>query len=54
MNCKHVKVVRNTTKYFYCILKNKAVDDYSCRDCMMRLPDLPENFAEVFGKGFRK
>lgn len=54
MNCKHATVKGNTTKYFYCKLKGKAVDDYKCRDCMMKLPDLPEGFKEVFGKGFRK
>lgn len=54
MNCKHVTVKGNTTKYFYCNLKGQAVDDYKCRDCMMKLPDLPEGFKEVFGKGFRK
>ena len=53
MNCKHAKVVGNTTKYYVCQIKNKAVDDYSCRDCMMRIPDLPEGFEELF-KGFKK
>lgn len=54
MNCKHATVKGNTTKYFYCNLKDQAVDDYECRDCMMKLPDLPDGFVEVFGKGFRK
>ena len=54
INCKHVKVKGTTTKYYYCPLKRKSVDDYICRDCMLRLPDLPEGFEEVFGKGFRK
>lgn len=54
MNCKHATVKGNTTKYFYCNLKGQAVDDYKCRDCMMKLPDLPEGFKEVFGKGFEK
>lgn len=54
MNCKHVRVKGTTTKYYYCPLKRKSVDDYICRDCMLRLPDLPEGFEEVFGKGFRK
>lgn len=40
MNCKHATVKGNTTKYFYCNLKDQAVDDYKCRDCMMKLPDL--------------
>ena len=53
MNCKHVKLVGSTTKYWYCSIKEKAVDDYSCKDCILRLPNLPEGFEEVFGKGFR-
>ena len=51
MNCKHVTVKGNTTKYFYCNLKGQTVDDYKCRDCVMRLP---EGFKEIFGKGFGK
>ena len=54
MNCKHVTVEGITTKYFYCKLKQKAVDEKNCRDCMLRLPDLPEGFEEVFERGFRK
>lgn len=54
MNCKHRKIKGNTTKYFWCNLKEKSVDDYQCRDCMLKLPDLPEGFEEIFGKGFRR
>lgn len=50
MNCKHVEVQGRTTKYYWCKVKGKSVDDYQCRDCMMKLPDLPEGFKEVFGK----
>lgn len=42
MNCKHVEVQGRTTKYYWCKVKGKSVDDYQCRDCMLRLPDLPE------------
>lgn len=49
MNCKHVRVKGKTTKYYYCMLKNKTVDDYSCRNCVMKLPDLPEGFEKLFG-----
>lgn len=49
MNCKHCKVEGHTTKYYYCRLKNKAVDNCSCRDCVMKLPDLPEGFDKIFG-----
>lgn len=54
MNCKHKTIEGNTTKYFWCNVKGKSTDDYQCRDCMLRLPDLPEGFEEVFGKGFRR
>lgn len=54
MNCKHVEVRGNKTKYYYCKAKEKPVDDYHCRDCMLRKPDLPDGFEKVFGRGFRK
>ena len=54
MNCKHVEVRGNTTKYYYCNLKQKSVDDYSCRYCMMKLPDLAKGFEELFGSLRRK
>lgn len=53
MNCKHVRVKGKTTKYYYCMLKNKTVDDYSCKNCVMKLPNIPEGFEEIFGKGFK-
>lgn len=42
MNCKHIKIEGNTTKYFICKIKNKAVDEYECRDCLLKLPNLLE------------
>ena len=42
MNCKHVEVQGNITKYYWCKAKGKSVDNYQCRDCMLRLPDLPK------------
>lgn len=53
MNCKHCKVEGATTKYFYCKVKQKAIGEYECKNCPMRLPDLPEGFEELFG-GFRR
>lgn len=50
MNCKHAEVRGNTTNY--CKVFDKAVDDYKCRNCVMRLPYLPEGFEELF-KGLR-
>lgn len=49
INCKHCKVQGKTTKYFYCQLKNKQVDNYSCRNCVMKLPDLPDVVEEILG-----
>ena len=53
MNCKHAETRGNTTKYFYCKLRDKSVDDYSCKNCVMKLPNLPEGFEKLFG-GLRK
>ena len=39
MQCKWLKVEGNTTKYFRCSLKNKAIDEYECRDCPMFIKD---------------
>ena len=47
INCKHCKVQGNTTKYFYCQLKEKAVYDCECRNCVMKLPDLPNVVEEI-------
>ena len=52
MNCKHSEVRGNTTKYFYCKLKEKAVDDYNCKNCIMKLPNVPEGFEQLFRMGF--
>ena len=54
MNCKHVEIRGNTTKYYYCKVKGKSVDDYQCRDCMLRLPDLPERISRNIWKGVQK
>ncbi len=57
MSCKHRVVNGNTTKYFYCSLKNKSIDEYSCKDCLLRIEDNTNNqikdvFEQIFGKGF--
>lgn len=49
VNCKHCKVQGNTTKYFYCQLKGKAIDEYMCKNCVMKLPDLPNVVEEILG-----
>lgn len=54
MYCKHCKLEGNTTKYYYCMIKGKAVDKYSCKSCMMRIPDLPKGFEQIFGNGFKR
>lgn len=57
MNCKHKTIetyTNTTTSVLYCKAKGKEINEYDCRDCMLRLPDLPEGFEEVFGKGFRR
>ena len=55
MNCKHSEIRGTTTKYYYCKIKNKAVDDSKCKNCIiMKLSNLPDIFGKIFGKGFRK
>lgn len=49
MNCKHCKVQGNTTKYFYCQLKNKAIDNYMYKNRVMKLPDLTNVVEEILG-----
>ena len=53
MNCKHKTIEGRTTKYFYCKAKGKAIDEYQCKDCMLRISDLPEGFEQLF-QGFRR
>lgn len=54
MNCKHsdvIRIVNNTKKEYYCKLKDKEITEWECRECMMRLPNLNQDFKELF-KGF--
>lgn len=58
MGCRHRKIVGNTTKYFYCNVKEKAIDDcIDCKNCLLKLEDnssqLGDLFGEIFGKGFK-
>jgi len=50
MNCKHLKVAGKTTKYFYCNAKDKAIDEYECKNCPLKLPDrnLQNELVELF------
>lgn len=57
MGCKHRKVVGNTTKYYYCQIFKKSVDNYKCKSCLMKIEennDIMEAFNEIFGGGFNK
>lgn len=54
MNCKHCRVEGNITKYYVCGIKNKQINEWDCKNCMLKIPDLPEGFEQIFGKGFRK
>ena len=53
MNCKHKTIEGRTTKYYYCKAKGKAIDDYNCKDCMLRISDLPKEIEQLFGS-FKK
>lgn len=43
MKCKWIKVEgkqnNNTTRIFMCGLKNKAIDEYECKNCPMFIKD---------------
>lgn len=49
MNCKHKIVKGDTTKYFYCQVKDKAINEYECKTCMFKLPVLPQVVEDLFG-----
>lgn len=53
MSCKHARIEGNTTKYWVCGIKNKAIDNYICRDCPLFIPDTNNNiknsFSQIFG-----
>lgn len=53
INCKHCTVEGNTTKYYYCKVKGKAIDEINCRDCMLKIESIPNVVEELF-KGFKK
>ena len=53
MNCKHLQVQGTTTKYFFCGAKQKAINEYECRSCPLKIEkkaDLPDGFEQLFGK----
>lgn len=56
MGCKHRKTEDETTKSFICKITNKSVDNYKCKNCMMKLEDnnVEKVFRKIFGKGFEK
>ena len=52
MNCKHKEIKGNTTKYFYCNLFGKAIDDYRCKDCIMKLESKDNTVNKLFNEMF--
>lgn len=52
MSCKHLTIAGKTTKYYYCQVFNKAVDEYKCRDCMLKIENQADVINELFG-GFK-
>ena len=56
MGCIHRKLEGNTTKFFVCGITGKSIDDYKCRDCMLKIEqknDINDLFGQLFGKGFK-
>lgn len=57
MRCKHRRVDGNTTKYYYCQIFKKPVDDHQCKNCLMKIEDnsdIIDAFEKIFGGGFNK
>lgn len=54
MPCKHVEVRGNTTKYFYCKLFDKIIDEYNCSNCLMKIENKENQFNDIFGQIFGK
>lgn len=57
MGCKHRKIIGDTTKYYYCQIFKKPVDDYKCKNCLMKIEDnddIMDAFNKIFGGGFSK
>ena len=48
MDCKHVVVEGNTTKYYVCKIYNKPLDENKCKNCMIKNSCLPKEFKEIF------
>lgn len=49
MNCKHLKVEGYTTKYYFCKAKNKAINTFECRDCLLKINGAKNIVEELFG-----
>ena len=52
MQCKWIKGKGNTTKHFECGLKNKAIDEYECRDCLMFMEDNKVEDSDIVNRLF--
>lgn len=55
MNCKHKNIIRiykDGKRDFYCTAKQKEIAERECKNCMLQLPDIPNGFEKLFGKGF--
>ena len=61
MQCKWIKLEgkqnNNTTRLFMCGLKNKAIDEYECKNCPMFIPDnkaddIVNQFLSVYGGNY--
>ena len=50
MDCKHLEVRGNTTKYYYCRAKDRNIDTTECRDCMLKISCIPKEIETLFGK----
>ena len=46
MNCKHIEIKGNTTKYYYCKVKEKPIEEKDCKNCMLKIANIPKELEE--------
>lgn len=54
MNCIHLKIQGNTTRYYFCSAKKKAINEYECRDCLLKIESKSKNEILDFIEGIMK
>lgn len=48
MNCIHLNLEGNTTKYYFCKVKNKSINEFECRNCLLKIDGKQGESNEIF------